>query len=84
MVVTQAFGLAYQLDESTVKLMKEKYYSDIEADSGEKHHLLPVPAVYLVDAQGVFGFQHVNADFTVRMDSQELLRIARERVKAAK
>lgn len=84
MLVTQAFGLAYQLDNSTVTLMKEKFNSDIEADSGEKHHLLPVPAVYLADAQGVFGFQHVNADFTIRMDSQELLRIARERVKAKK
>jgi peroxiredoxin len=80
MTVTQAFGLAYKLDDETVAMMKEKFFTDIEGDSGENHHLLPVPAVYLADSHGVFGFQHANPDFTVRMDSQELLRIARERI----
>ena len=56
MTVTAAFGLAYKLDDDTVTMMKEKYYSDIEGDSGEKHHLLPVPAVYLVDSHGVLWF----------------------------
>jgi peroxiredoxin len=81
MNVTKAFGLAYQLDDQTVAMMKEKFNTDIEGDSGEKHHLLPVPAVFLADAKGVFGFQHFNPDFTVRMDSQELLKVAQERLK---
>ncbi len=79
MTVAKAFGLAYKLDDDTVKMMKEKFNTDIEGDSGETHHLLPVPAVYLVDSSGVFGFNYVNPDFTVRMDSNELLRIAQKK-----
>lgn len=81
MTVTKAFGLAYQVDDDTVKMMKEKHNMDIEGDSGEKHHLLPVPAVYLVDSGGIFGFQYVNPDYTVRMDTHKLLQIAKEKMK---
>lgn len=80
MFVSRAFGLAYKVPDEEVKTMKEKYNTDIEGDSGETHHLLPVPAVYLIDNKGIFGFQYSNPDFTVRMDSNELLKIAKSRV----
>jgi peroxiredoxin len=80
MTVTKAFGLAYKVPDDMVNSMKTSYGVDLEGDSGEKHHLLPVPAVYLVDEHGVFGFQYVNPDYTVRMDSQELLKIARKKM----
>jgi peroxiredoxin len=78
MRVCSAFGLAWKMPDDEVKMMKEKFNSDIEASSGEKHHLLPMPAVYLADEKGIFGFQYANPDFTVRMDSQELLQIAKK------
>jgi peroxiredoxin len=77
MGVCTAFGLAYKVPDDEVIMLRDKFNSDLEGDSGQKHHLLPVPAVYLVDDKGVFGFQYSNPDFTVRMDSQELLHIAK-------
>lgn len=81
MFVSRAFGLAYRVPENEVKMMKEKFNMDIEGDSGENHHLLPVPAVYLIDSNGIFGFQYVNPDHTVRMNTKDLLKIAKERKK---
>ncbi len=83
MRVCSAFGLAYKVPDDEVIMLRDKFNSDIEGNSGEKHHLLPVPAVYLVDNKGIFGFQYSNPDFTVRMDSQELLLIARKHRVAA-
>lgn len=77
MSVCTAFGLAWQVPDDEVVMMREKFNTDLEGDSGETHHLLPMPAVYLADKQGIFGFQYANPDFTVRMDSQELLNIAK-------
>ena len=81
MFVSRAFGLAYKVPDNEVIMMKEKFNTDIEGDSGETHHLLPVPAVYLIDSKGIFGFQYVNPDHTVRMESNELLKIANARAK---
>jgi len=78
MNVCTAFGLAWKVPDDEVIMMREKFNTDIEDSSGEKHHLLPVPAVYLADEKGIFGFQYANPDFTIRMDSQELLKIAKK------
>ena len=78
MRVSTSFGLAWKVPDDQVTMMKEKFNTDIEASSGEKHHLLPIPAVYPADEKGIFGFQYANPDFTVRMDSQELLQIAKK------
>ena len=43
----QAFGVAFHVDDETVARLKDRFKMDIEADSGETHHILPVPAVFI-------------------------------------
>lgn len=74
----KAFGLAFVLDDPTVELYKKRYGIDIEADSGETHHILPVPAAYVVDRSGLIQFVYSNPDYKVRIDPKELLKAAQE------
>jgi peroxiredoxin len=76
MDAAKAFGLAYKVDPPTLEKLAS-YKIDIEAASGETHHLLPVPAVFLTDAQGNITFRHFDADYTTRLDAEELLKAAK-------
>jgi peroxiredoxin len=72
----QAFGLAFRVDDPTNEKLLG-YGISIEDASGHDHHILPVPAVFLVDTDRVIRFDYVNPDHTVRIDPDELLEAAR-------
>ncbi|MEQ8523706.1 peroxiredoxin-like family protein [Gracilimonas sp.] len=76
MEVTKAFGLAFKVDPKTV----ERYISlgiDLEADSGYDHHLLPAPAVYIVNTEGIVRFNYVNPNYRERINGDVLLSAAK-------
>ncbi len=75
MEASKAFGLAFKVDDATVKRYKENGI-DLEGDSGYDHHLLPVPAVYILDTEGNIKFQYVNPDYRTRIKSKVLLAAA--------
>jgi len=77
MTGARALGIAYRLDDATVKMYREQYHIDIEGDSGQTHHLLPVPAVFLVDTDGTITFHYVNPNYQVRVDPDVILAAAR-------
>ncbi len=63
----EAFGIAYRLDDQTFGTYRDKYGIDLEARSGHDHHVLPVPSVFVIDAQGVIQFAYVNPDYRTRV-----------------
>ena len=74
-----AFGVAFRLDnEANVKL--QGYGIDLEQASGEKHHLLPVPSIFLTDDKGKIAFQHVDPNYRVRLSPEVLLAAAKAAV----
>lgn len=76
MRLTKAFGLAFQVDKSTVERYK-KSGIDLEKNSGFSHHLLPVPAVYLINPDGLITFRYVNPNYKTRINSEVLLSAAK-------
>ena len=73
---TRAFGLAFKVTDETV----DKYLQwdiDLEAASGETHHVLPAPSTYIIAADGVIRFQYTNPDYAVRLPPEVLLAAAR-------
>lgn len=75
MNVSKAFGIAFKVDQETV----DRYKSiglDLEGDSGYDHHLLPVPAVYIVNTDGIVKFNYVNPDYRERINGEVLLKAA--------
>jgi len=77
-VSLQRFGVAYRLDDETYGKMKDSYHVDLETYSGEKHHILPVPSVFLIDAKGKIVYVHSNPDYKVRMKGAEIVAVAKE------
>lgn len=67
------FGIVFKVNDALFKKYKTKYGIDLEANSGKKHHLLPVPSVFLIDTDGIVKFSYVNVDYKVRLDSKVLL-----------
>lgn len=70
----KAYGVAFRVDPETVARYLE-HGIDLEQASGRKHHMLPVPAVFIVGADGEIKFEYVNPNFRVRVDP-DLLTVA--------
>ena len=74
--VLKAFGIAYRVDDKTVARYKSVGI-DFEKNTGYDHHILPAPAVFIVDQKGVVKFQYVNPDYKERIDGDILLTAAK-------
>jgi len=75
-VAAQAFGIAFKVDDALVKKYKESYKIDLEAASGNDHHILPHPAVFVADTSGKIRFAHANPDYKVRLEPKRILEAA--------
>lgn len=73
--VAQALGIAFEVPAELVAKYKNEYQIDLEAASGETHHLLPHPAVFVVGRDGVIRYVHVNPDYKIRLTPEEILAI---------
>jgi len=70
---TQAFGLAFKVDDTTVKRYKELGL-DLELASGQQHHALPVPAVFIVNTDGKIVYAHSNPDYGKRLSIKNIFK----------
>lgn len=75
MKAATAFGVAYSVDEKTMSALLG-FGFDIEEASGQKHHLLPVPAVFIASTDARIVFSYVHPDYKVRLDPEVLLAVA--------
>ena len=80
MKATQAFGIAFR-NEEMVRTYRESYRLDLEEYAGDDHHMLPVPAVFVLDTEGRIAFHYVNPDYRVRLPGTVLLEAAKAAVK---
>lgn len=74
--VLKAFGIAYRVDDKTVARYKSVGI-DFEKNTGYDHHILPAPAVFIVDQKGIVKFQYVNPNYKERIDGDILLTAAK-------
>lgn len=72
----RAFGIGYEVNAEILQKLAG-YGIDLEKSSGETHHVLPVPSVYLVDGDGVLQFSYVHPDYKVRLPQEVVLAAAR-------
>jgi peroxiredoxin/poly(3-hydroxybutyrate) depolymerase len=72
-----AFGLAFQMDEQKVK----RYASfgvSLDKASGQGHHVLPVPAVFITGTDGKIRYRHYDPDYRKRLASTMLIAEAKK------
>jgi peroxiredoxin len=73
MEAANALGIAFRVDAETFKML-EGYGLHIEEASGHDHHILPVPAVFVL-IDGVIRFLHIDPDHTKRLATGVLLKM---------
>ena len=71
-----AFGTAFQRPDALVNYL-EKKGKDYSGSSIANHGALAVPAVYVIDANGLIVFDFVNANYKVRLPADDVLAAAR-------
>lgn len=77
MDASNAFGITFTVSDEILEKYKG-YNIDLEAASGEKHHRLPHPAVFIVDREGLIRFAYVNENYKVRLDPEKVLAAAKD------
>jgi len=82
MEASNALGIAHRNTPTSIQRLKEKGL-DMEVISGETHHALPAPSVFLIDTEGVIRFAHVDPDYRRRLSADEI-RAAAKRVKVSR
>lgn len=73
----QDYRIANTLTPSLVKKYKNAFKIDVEADSGEKHHMVAHPAVFVVK-DGKIIFADVHENYKERTDNKDILAAIRE------
>ncbi len=70
MHASTAFGLSFVE-------ANEGYYGMLEKHTGMDHHLLPVPAVYIVGADKIIDFVYTNVNYRARLAPEVVLSAAK-------
>ena len=77
-----ALGIAFRASDRTINRRHEKG-NDIEGSSMMKSGVLPVPAVFAVDADGMIAFAYANPNYKIRVPADELLEVAKALVSSS-
>jgi peroxiredoxin len=81
MSASRAMGISFMVEDALVSKYKTSYGIDLEGDSGETHHQLPVPSVFIVGQDGIIHFTHVDSDYKTRIAPADLLAAAKTALK---
>ncbi|MDT8321793.1 MAG: peroxiredoxin-like family protein [Xanthomonadales bacterium] len=73
---TRSFGIAFRVPDALVERYRE-FGIDLEEASGETHHVLPAPSLFLIGEDGLVHFQYTNPDYRVRLHPDVLIAAAK-------
>jgi peroxiredoxin len=74
-----AFKIINKLSDELVKKYKTSYKIDVEADSGETHHMVAHPAVFIIE-NGKIIFADINLDYKKRTPNSKILDVLKKRI----
>ena len=72
LAAAQAFGIAFTLNAELVALYSQ-VGNDLPTLNGNGQWVLPLPATYVIDRDGVISYAHVQADYRLRAEPQDVL-----------
>jgi peroxiredoxin len=73
-VISKAYKVAYEIDTATINKYKSNYGVDfLEINQQKDNAFLPVPAVYIIDKNGIITYRFFETDITKRASVKELL-----------
>ena len=72
--IMNAYDVNYTVNDETLAQLK-KYGVDLEKNNGNKDHVLPVPATYVINPSGKIIYVHFDKDYTRRASVSSLLKV---------
>lgn len=75
--VADQFGLAFALPDPIRWVYEEKFDIHVPTFNGDDSWILPMPARYVVDGNGIIQYADVNLDHTNRPDIEPTLDVLR-------
>lgn len=70
--VIEAFHVAKKVDAAERELMKS-HGVDLDVQSGGAHHEIAIPALFLIDREGIVKWAHSDADYKTRPSTAQIL-----------
>lgn len=80
--VANAFGIRFALPDYLVEVY-QSFKNDLPLINDDPSWVLPMPARYVIDTDGIIAYAEVNPDYTQRPDPSELLPVL-DRMRASK
>ncbi|WP_419172463.1 peroxiredoxin family protein [Halobacteriovorax sp.] len=68
-----AFNIVNKIDDELVKKYKQSYQIDVEADSGETHHMVAHPAVFVIDGDKI-TYSDIHINYKDRTKNEEIIK----------
>lgn len=72
-VLLGKYNVKYQVPDDLVATYKAKHEIDLEKSSGEKHHIIAVPAVFVVNKARKVVYSFVDEDYKKRAPEEAIL-----------
>jgi peroxiredoxin len=72
--IMKAYDVNYTVNNETLSQLK-KYGIDLEKNNGNKDHVLPVPATYVINSSGKIVYVHFDKDYSRRPSVSSLLKV---------
>lgn len=72
--LAKSFGIVFSMEEELVEIYKG-FGIDLKETQGNENYELPVPAIYVIDRNGVVRLAHGDVDYTTRMEPEEVLAV---------
>jgi len=70
--IMKSYDVAFSVDSTTIEKYK-KFWIDFYDANGSNGATLPVPAVYIINKEGIIIFKHFDPDYRKRVSVQEIL-----------
>ncbi len=71
-VIMKAYGVAFKVNELTIKKYK-LLGIDLDESNGNTDHILPVPATVIINRDGTIAFIHFDENYKNRLSVKEIL-----------
>ncbi|NRF94682.1 AhpC/TSA family protein [Paenibacillus frigoriresistens] len=71
--VAESYNVLYEVPDYLQAIFSDKFGLDLTSFNATNRWILPVPATFIIDKEGVVRSAHVNPDFMDRMEPQEII-----------
>jgi peroxiredoxin len=71
--IARQFGIVFELSDELLELYRQSGHALEEANGEGGKKALPIPATFLVDRKGIIRLAHVDADYTRRLDPDDVI-----------